>query len=283
MLYRLIDIAKSNLSYYQDQFEKTTDDEKNKISILIKDLSPSIKMDMEPLLKTLKSHWKNRFEICAEVNGITLEEFGKLELEQQIDLICANMKPDNRVYGKRRVDFSNRYEDGLRLYYLSPNMGVYKGNSKYGKYCVHIALTSIDTDVALKYDSLVHYYNDKDEFNIDICNNDFLPYDNINFLLADKYSEQIHSEDVAKIKHIIEDDPDPLEILTTTKINASNIKMVVVSYEDFERIRILNNKRAIMGYCDSKEEEELQNYLRMQRELTRMGIKLKIAKKLEVV
>ena len=193
-------------------------------------------------------------------------------------LICAKMSPDNRHFGIRRVDFANRFSKGLRLYYLSPSMNLFRGVSKYGNYCVLVNLPVNDADVALKFDSLIHYYNEKNEFDESSCYMDILPVAHMRFLLSNRYSAYFQYENEKVIRQIIEDDPEPIEILSTTKINASSIKGVVVSFEEFNRLTELN-KKIPLGLCDSKGKEDLQNYLRLQRELMRKRIKLDIAKR----
>ena len=113
------------------------------------------------------------------------------------------------------------YEDGIRLNYLAPYLGIFKVNSRYGEYSVHISLPISYTDVALKYDSLRHYYNDQDEFDMDACNKDFAPYANIDILLSDKFSKKIRDENVEELKRTITIDPDSLEILTSLKTSWS--------------------------------------------------------------
>ena len=276
----LIDIAKENVISFQSRFERKTEDEKTKIGELKSSLIPSINMEIDSLLKTLYGRWKNRFEISAESEGISLDEFCKLSPKLQIELVCANMNPKYHIYGIRRVDFSNRYVGGLLLYYLAPNMGLSAGNSKYGRFCVNVNLLSTNTDVALEYDSLVHYYDEKNEFDEAACHSDLMPYTRIDLLLADKFTDQISILSVEEIKRTIENDPDPLEIMTTTIINGDSIEAVTISYDDYKYLSVyLNIKQARGVFLDSKEKEDLRSFTHLQRELRKRGIKLKIAKK----
>jgi len=275
---RLVDIANGNVASYQNRFERKSDVEKCKVADLHENLDSSINMEIDALCKTLMSRYKNRFEICSARAGMSLEEFGKLPTEQQVDYICPHMKPENRVYGIRRVDFSNRYEDGLQLYYMAPYMGMSAGNLKYGRCCVIVNALSSAADVVLKYDSLTHYYNDENEFNEDACHKDLIPYDKVGLLLSDKYSGQLVTDPIDEIKRAVENDPDPIEIMTTKVINGARVSAVVVSSEDYKYIVFeLNIKKARGELLDSKEEEDLQNFTRLQLELRRRGINLRIA------
>ena len=280
---RLIDIAKSNIIAYQNKYDVMSDDDKDKIQSVKQSITPSINMETDALLSTLKDRYKNRFELCSEANDITVNEFKKLSIEQQTELIIEKINPKYRQFGIRRVDFSNRYEDGLRLYYLAPYMGFSAGNSKYGKYCICAKPLFLDTDVVLKHDSLRHYFNKKNEYNEDACHRDLLPYNKAELLILDKYSEQIISSSVETIRRFVEMDSDPFEIMTTTLLNADKIETVVISFEDYKYISELNKKKLRIGYSEpleSKEEEDLRNYLRLQRELRLHGINIRIAKKM---
>ena len=280
---RLIDIANANVPIYQKRLDKKTDAEKSKVNELNASIIPSINMGIDTLLNMLKTHYKNRFELCAEEEGLTLDGLKNLTHERQIALMCANMTPQNRVYGIRRVDFSNRYEEGFHLYYLSLNMNVSSGNSKYGKYCVNIDLPSSDADIALKHDSIVHYYNEKNEFDEEACHGDLIPHIRIELLISDKFSDQVTSLNVEDIKRVIESDPDPIEIMTTTVINGDKITAVVLSSDDYDYVVLqLNIKKANGESLTPKEEEDIQNFIRLQRELHKRGIRLKRAVKTKV-
>ena len=270
---RLIEIAKGNISSYHDKFEGKPDKDKNKVNELKAGLSSSINMGIGTLYKTLKSHYKNRFEICAESNNMTLDEFSRLPLDKQEEFICAGMNDSNKVYGIRRVDFSNRYEEGLQLYYLALSMGTSAGRSEYGKCCV---ITKTLLDVALKYDSLRHYYNDKNEFDEKNCHNDLVPYENIELLLSDKFSDEISVADVDEIKRAIDKDIDPVEIMTTALINSNCIEVVVISNNDYKKIIQLDIKEARGESLDPKDKEDLQYFIVLQRELRRRRIELRI-------
>jgi len=279
-LYRLIDIANSNLAIYQNRFDVMPVDAQSKVREIKSNLIPSINIGTAALSEALSDRLKNRFELCAEANSMTLDEFQKLPLDKQIELICTGMNPKSRIYGIRRVVFSNRYEDGLRLYYLSPNIGETAGNSKYGKYCIHIKMLPIDSDIALKFDSLQHYFNDKNEFDMDTCHGDLLPYLHIELLFAEKFNTQITSSDIQEIKRYIRKDSDPLEIMTIKLINAFSIEAVSISFEDYKYITELNKKILLGESIEPCEEKEIQNFMRLQRKLRRTGIKLKISEKM---
>ena len=273
---RLIDIANENVPVYKRHLDKRSDVEKSKVNELSASIIPSINMGIDALFNTLRTHYKNRFELCAEEEKLTLDELKNMPLEQQIALLCAKMTPQNHVYGIRRVDFSNRYEEGFQLHYLSLNMNVSSGNSKYGKYCVNIDLPSSDADIALKHDSIVHYYNEKNEFDEEACHGDLIPRIRIELLISDKFSDQVASLSVEDIKRVIESDPDPIEIMTTTVINGDKITAVALSSDDYDYIMLqLNIKKASGESLSYKEEEDLQNFIRLQRELSRRGIRLK--------
>jgi len=275
---RLIDIALGNVALYQNRFEGKSDIEKTKVDELHESLNCCINMEMDTLHKMLLSRYKNRFDVCSERAGMSIDEFRKLPIKQQIDTICANMSSENRVYGIRRVDFSNRFEDDLRQYYLAFNAGISAGNTKYGRCCAIVNTMPSMTDVLLKYDSLTHYYNDANEFNEDDCHKDMLPRDNTALLLADKFSDQLTAVPVDDIKRTVENDPDPIEIMTTTIINGSRVDAVVISSDLYRYITFDLNKKGARGdLMDSKEKEDVQNLERLQLELRRRGIILRIA------
>jgi hypothetical protein len=61
-------------------------------------------------------------------------------------------------------------------------------------------------------------------------------------------------------------------------INGSRVSTVVVSSDDYKYIAFdLNKKKARGEVLNSKEEEDLQNFTRLQLELRRRGINLRIA------
>ena len=274
---RLIDIAYGNVTSYQNRFDGKSDEEKSKVAKLHESLDNCINMEIDTVYKTLTSRYKNRFELCSERAGMSIDEFKALPISRQIDAFCAGMSSENSVYGIRRVDFSNRYEDGLRQYYLALNMGMSAGNSKYGKCCVIVNTLPSATDVALKYDSLLHYYNDENEFNESDCHMDLIPCDKVSLLFSDKFNDQIAADPVDDIKRAVENDPDPIEIMTTTTINGARITEVVISSDDYRYITFdLNMKKARGEILDSKDEEDLQNFARLQLELRRWGITLRI-------
>ena len=277
VLLRLIEIAKENISSYQERFEEQPDDMKSKVRELETCLSLSMNMGIDALLDTLRNRWKNRFERCAESNGISLDEFGSLTLDQQINLLYADLSSHKRIFGVRRVDFSNRYEDGLRLNYMALDMGIRMNSSQYGEYCVIVNCLPTDTDVALKFDSLKHYYNDSNEFDENACHSDLLPFTKIGLLLSDKFSSQIASNNIENIKRIIEEDPDALEILTTSSIKGDIIETVTISYKEYKRISDFNKIRS----REPEEEEIMSKFMRLQSELRRRGIKLMISKKIQ--
>ena len=272
---RLVDIAKGNVSSYHDRFEGKPDKDKSKVNELKAGLAFSINMEINVLYKILneKGHFKNRFEICAESNNMTLDEFSRLHSDKQDELICAGMNYPNKVYGIRRVDFSNRYEKGLRLYYLALNMGTSAGRQEYGKCCV---ITRPLLDIALKYDSLKHYYNDKNEFDEKTCHNDLVPYDSIELLLSDKFSDEIAVADVDEVKRAIDKDTDPVEIMTTALINSSNIEVVVMLKKDYVGILELDRKKRRGESLNNKDKEDVQYLNDLQHELRIRGIELKI-------
>jgi len=82
-LQSLIDIANKNVDSYQERFERKSIEEKSKVNELKARLTPGKNMGITALLGTLENRFKSRFELCAENNGMTLDEFGKLPLDQQ--------------------------------------------------------------------------------------------------------------------------------------------------------------------------------------------------------
>jgi len=263
----LLEIATQNITSYSTRFNKRPIDEQKKISDVKSDLNAGINLGTEALLKTISDKYKNRFEICAENEGMTLDEFSSLSLEKQIELICKDMSDKNRIFGSRRVAFSNKYLNGLKLYYLAPNMGISVGNQKYGKFCVIIRLSS-DNDVALKHDSL-HYFNEENEFNQTECEKDLIPYSKIELLLSDKFLKNINKKSVEELKSDTEQSS--LEILTAQTIKKSNIIMVLTSFEHYRYIEVeLNIKKAKGESLTAKEEEIYQNFYRLKR----TGIKI---------
>jgi hypothetical protein len=251
---------------------------KNKVDKLSSSLSLSVNMDMTAATRTLADRYKNRFELCAENLGMTLADFGELHVDQQVSHICANMSLKNSVFGVRRVDFSNRYAEGMQLYYLTPNYGATSGNTNYGKCRVIISVNSLSAFgcVALKYDSLVHYYNNDNELDENMLHGDLIPYSKVNLLLSEKYTNQISSLDIDDLELAIEKDQNPMEIMTTARISSSNVTEVVLGYDDYKYIAIdLNMKRARGGTLEPRESEELYRFHRLQREVRRCGVKIR--------
>jgi len=266
----LFDIAVNNIPQYQTQYDAQPDAVKNKVAIITANLSFSINMGMEALLNMLKDRWKNKFECCAEANGMSLDDFSKLSLDRQTVLICAIMSVKNKIFGVRRVDFSNRFEDGLKFNYLALNMNIAEGHAIYGEYCVIIRLPHSVNNVTLKYDSLKHYYNNRNEFDEVTCHNDLLPLSNVNLLLHDKFQSHFESETLDNLKFMIEEDSDPIEVITTCKILGFDIQAVIITYKEYKKIVELNKKRL----RDHDENEVIQNYIKLQFELRRRGINL---------
>ena len=112
MLDNLIDIAKENIPDYEDEFERRVDKEKSRAYALAADIIPSIKMNAAALTKTLNGHWKNRFELCAEAEDMTLDEFEALPHERQVELKRATPATQIALYNMRAVIIS-----GKRNYY----------------------------------------------------------------------------------------------------------------------------------------------------------------------
>jgi len=277
MLPRLIDIASRNVDSYFERYERKTDEEKRKVTELHNSMSVCVNMEIDTLHRLFVSHYKNRFEICAEHLGMSLDEFCRLPIAQQTEYVCAHMRSEYHYYGIRRVDFSNRYDQGLQMYYLAVNMGISAGNSKYGRCCVTVSSFSTPTDVMLKYDSLKHYYDDDNEFDDNAFHKDLIPNNHAELMLADKFSDQLAICNVEEIKQSIENDPDPIEIITTTKISGVSISTVVMSSGEYRHIVIeLNRKKALGEILELIEEEDLQNFMRLQMELRRRRIILRI-------
>ena len=273
---RLIDIAAENVSCYQAEFDSKPDNEKLYFNSYISSLGFRINMYPLALLNLLNDRWKNCFELCAEANSMSIEEFGNLPLKQQSDILCKNISNEKKFFRIRRVDFSNRYENGLLLNYLALDMSIYKTNPKYGNLYVEFRLPSSKTDVILKYDSLLHYYNEQNEYNEDSFNKDLLPIDNKNLLIACKYSESFQSIKTEEIKNIINDDVDPCEIMTTTKLDASTIDSVKITLEDYKKILKLSKDKAISSENNHIRDEILQNFLSAQYKMSRLRIKFEI-------
>ena len=251
----LIDIANANISSYQALFDQKTDAEKSKVAEINAGLSLFMNMGADALLGIIERRWKNKFELCAEANGISLEEFSSLPLNLQRGLMCKTMF---NKYAIRRVDFSNRYKDGFKLNYLAPYITA--KNSCYGVYCVTISLPLADTDVALKYDSLDHYYKDGDEYDEEACHKDLLPYSNIDLLLSDKFSVEFNNMEMREIKLAFEKDPDPIEIITVTQINLYSIKAVSMTLEEYKIIADLNKESDL----PPADEEKIYIFNRLQ-------------------
>jgi len=266
----LFDIAVNNIPHYQTQFEKQPDAVKNKVAIITANLSFSINMGLTALLSMLNDRWKNKFELCAEINGMSLDDYSKLSLDMQAILMCTIMSAKNKTFGIRRVDFSNRFIDGLKFNYLALNMNIAEGHAIYGEYCVIIRLPHSINNAALKYDSLKHYFNDMNEFDEVTCHKDLLPLSNVNLLLLDKFALHLESETLDDIKFMVEEDSDPIEVITTNKIYGFDIQTVIITQKEYKKIVELNKK----PFRDHVENEVIQNYMKLQFELRRCGIKL---------
>jgi hypothetical protein len=233
-------------------------------------------MHVDTVVKLLIDCYKNRFEICADNNGISLDEFEKRSFSEQVSLICAEMRSEYHHYGVRRVILSNRCENGIRLYYLALNMGVSAGRNKYGPCCVTFNTSSDESYTALMYDSLTHYYDEDNQFNESLFRKDLLPYQMTHLLLLSRYKDilLLHTKD--ELTQIMETDTDSLEIMTTIKISKEQIKEVVISKEDYKHIAIELNKKMINKSITTADKEKYRSFSIMQKELKRLDIKLRV-------
>ena len=82
----------------------------------------------------------------------------------------------------------------------------------------------------------------------------------------------------------IDGDDAPIEVLTTTKISINNILSVIMSFDDYVYITVhLNIKKKLGQLIDPKDEEDMQNFLNIQRILDKYGFKLIVNKDSGVV
>jgi len=274
-MHDLCEMANSNAAKYQDRHAGKPIAMQELAAKLKTRLRTAINMNTGVLLKVLGGCFKNRFDVCAEDNGMTFDEFCNLQKEEQIELICNKLSAENRFYGIRRVDFSRRIKNGFSLNYLAPHFGVASGMTKYGKMCAVVDLPSPENDVALKYDSLAHYYDENDQFTKEeeFCE-DMVPLQRVELLISDKYlHEKAFVSDEGSLRGAIESDP--IEILDTGRIDGTNISAVIISKRDYKELYVKLHSKKVRGEALSHEEEmRYRDFNHMRRVLARRGIRI---------
>ena len=67
-----------------------------------------------------------------------------------------------------------------------------------------------------------------------LFNDELLPLDNVDLLISDKFADVIASKTIDNIRQFIDDDPDPIEIMTKSILTSSNIIKIIMSYDDYK-------------------------------------------------
>ena len=272
-MHNLYDIAMNNLSEYQRRYDSMSEEVKNTVVKLMDSAVLCNNMSERRLLSLLSDRLKNTFEFCADRNKQSLEQFIALPIEEQIELLC-NGRTDRqtRIENVRRVDYSNRYENGYKFNYFAPYFNIGESLEKYGDYCVLIDPSISGTETVLKHDSIMYYYYDENTFDEDACHKDLLPYTHFDLLIADKYSDILSTSNLNSIKNDIGIDEDACEVTTTTKIFPNNMTAVLLSMKLWKEYTDLNFKKTTIGFTDIDEEERLESFKLLQEELDKYGV-----------
>jgi hypothetical protein len=272
----LTDIAESNVSDYEARFTARSDAHRAIATQLASELRTRINMSApQDVVLIIESKYKSRTEVCAEKNGMTVDQFSNLDIDRQKELYrLIHRKRANWKTQDRRIDFSNKYEDGLRLVYLGPYMGIGQGDTEYGKYCVVTKPLTDGDDVIIKTDSLGDdHYNDDGTvtgaFNHGKLEADLLPYPSARLMISDKYPVEIDSSDVnelSSLRSIIEArHEDAMEMVTTKQIGRDAIDVIWVPQErrkHYESLVILNelSPMGLDSLPDDQRDREIDFY-----------------------
>ena len=285
-LRKIRDVAMENISKYEGGFQKVSNTIKENMGIVKSYARPSFNTSAEVAIKVITDRRKSMFEICAERIQKPFPEFCELENKQQLSLIIQDKtspEPEYITLMQRRVDFSNRFIDGLGLNYFSLSMtNETIGNTHYGKCHVILKSDAIKDAVALKHDSLRHYYDDETgEFMELMCFEDLLIYEHIDWLIWDKLKDSslLNSteEIIQSIELEVKNNDKPLEVMTSEKIDGTRIAAVLFPRKDYDFLTIeLNIRKVTGGILTPKEEEDLLNFAALQNVLVRYKIPLKI-------
>ena len=276
---KIRDIGILNISSYVENFEMAPENVQDNIKSIQPSIHISFNTSIDVTLEVISGQVvKNRFDICAAKNNMTISEFLKLPKEQQVDLLSHGKTSEARQFMQRRVDFSHRFTDGPQLTYFSLNINSASGNMKYGNCCIILKPHVHKQATALKYDSLRHYYSGGNAFDKANCFQDLLPYEHVGLLIWDKLKNDVSINKleaiIQSVNAEVENDEEPLEVMTSEITDVSCIAEVIFPLADYELAVELSTRKAIGEILAPEEDILLSKFIHFQRELDRNKIPL---------
>jgi len=269
-------IANDNVPEYKERFDSKPEVERLKAMQLKADLVPSVNMHVGTVRKVILDRYKNKFEICFEENGITLDEFLDMPPEEQSRLFLTKFTDDNKQLGIRRLDFSSRYDEGFSLYYLGPHYRFPKDESQYGRYCVMYKIAFAKLDVALIHDSLKFYFDDEDVYAQTELESELIPCTQLELLLSDKYETEIPTVSIDEIEQIIDLGNDAFEMMTTTLLDKDMIIGVRISHKLMDEINELTIRLNDDEELTGRQKEMLSEHLSLLTEARRSRLRIEV-------
>jgi len=276
---KINDVAKDNIVHYETVLNNAPQDVKDVACQLKQKIRLGFNTGLDKAILILKGRNKSRFEIVAERRGMSVSELAALPHAEQVDLISDGSTSEYPTIHERRVTFSGHFDDGHILTYYSLLASDFAGNPTYGAFYFVINHDSI-LATALKYDSLKKYFTDSNEFLYNECIKDLLPYTYIDCLIASKYLLGVSAISLEGIINIISNEVAsndmPLEVMTTDKVDASNVVSALIPQAWYSYFIGLS-ERYIMGETLLGEEgRNLKNFNELTKILINHKIPLKV-------